>query len=88
WRHVDFKEGAGCFECGGTGYHGRTAITELLDLSEKVREMILDRRPTSEIRRQARMEGMTSLRESALLLVRKEVTTLREVNKVTFIETN
>ena len=50
--------------------------------------MILDRRPTSEIRRQARMEGMTSLRESALLLVRKEVTTLREVNKVTFIETN
>ena len=88
WRHVDFKEGAGCFECGGTGYHGRTAITELLDLSEKVREMILDRRPTSEIRRQARLEGMTSLRESALMQVRKEVTTLREVNKVTFIETN
>jgi type IV pilus assembly protein PilB len=88
WRSVDFQEGAGCFECGGTGYHGRTAITELLDLSEKVREMILDRRPTSEIRRQARLEGMTSLRESALLLVRKGVTTLREVNKVTFIESN
>ncbi|MCW5963403.1 MAG: type II/IV secretion system protein [Bryobacterales bacterium] len=88
WREVDFKEGAGCFECGGTGYHGRTAITELLDLSEKIREMILDRRPTPEIRRQARLEGMTSLRESALVLVQKGVTTLREVNKVTFIESN
>jgi type IV pilus assembly protein PilB len=88
WKDVDFQEGAGCFECGGTGYHGRTAITELLDLSEKIREMILDRRPTSEIRRQARMEGMTSLRESALELVKKGVTTLREVNKVTFIESN
>lgn len=88
WRDVEFHEGAGCFECGGTGYHGRTAITELLDLSEKIREMILDRRPTSEIRRQARLEGMTSLRESALELVKKGVTTLREVNKVTFIESN
>jgi type IV pilus assembly protein PilB len=88
WRHVQFKEGAGCFECGGTGYHGRTAITELLDLSETIRQMILERRPTPEIRRQARAEGMTSLRESALLLVRKGVTTLREVNKVTFIESN
>lgn len=88
WRDVSFMEGSGCFECGGTGYHGRTAITELLDLSEKIREMILDRRPTPEIRRQARLDGMTSLRESALILVKKGVTTLREVNKVTFIENN
>jgi type IV pilus assembly protein PilB len=86
WRDVAFMEGAGCFECGGTGYHGRTAITELLDLSERIREMILDRRPTSEIRRQAREEGMRSLRESALIQVRDGVTTLKEVNKVTFIE--
>jgi type IV pilus assembly protein PilB len=88
WRDVNFMEGAGCFECGGTGYHGRTAITELLDLSEKIREMILERRPTPEVRRQARVEGMTSLRESALVLVKKGITTLREVNKVTFTESN
>jgi type II secretory ATPase GspE/PulE/Tfp pilus assembly ATPase PilB-like protein len=49
WRDFDFLEGEGCFECGGTGFRGRTAIHELLDLSDKIREMILDKRPTSEI---------------------------------------
>jgi len=87
WRDVQFVEGSGCFECGGTGYRGRTAIHELLDLSDPIREMILDKRPTSEIKRAARDEGMTFLRESALLKVRKGVTTLKEINKVTFIET-
>jgi type IV pilus assembly protein PilB len=86
WRDVEFVEGAGCFECGGTGYRGRTAIHELLDLSDKIREMILDKRPTSEIKRQARDEGMTFLRESAVDKVRKGVSTLKEINKVTFIE--
>ena len=82
----DFMEGAGCFECGGTGFRGRTAIHELLDLSDRIREMILDRRPTSEIKRAAREEGMTFLRESAVEKVRRGITTLREINKVTFIE--
>ena len=86
WRGVQFREGAGCFECGGTGYRGRTAIHELLDLSDRIREMILDKRPTSEIRRAARDDGMTFLRESAVLKARKGVTTLKEINKVTFIE--
>jgi len=86
WRTVTFYEGAGCFECGGTGFRGRSAIQELLDLSEKIREMILARRPASEIRRQAREEGMTFLRESAVEKAREGVTTLREINKVTFIE--
>lgn len=86
WRNVAFYEGAGCFECGGTGFHGRTAIHELLDLSERIREMILDKRPSSEIKRIAREEGMTFLRESALEKVRRGVTTLKEINKVTFIE--
>ena len=66
WRDVDFMEGAGCFECGGTGFRGRTAIHELLDLSDRIRELILDRRPSSEIKRLAREEGMTFLRESAV----------------------
>lgn len=86
WRNVIFYEGPGCFECGGTGFRGRSAITELLDLSEPIRELILDKRPSSEIKRKAREEGMTSLRESALEKVREGQTTLREINKVTFIE--
>jgi len=86
WRDVTFYEGPGCFECGGTGFRGRTAIHELLDLSEHIREMILDKRPASEIKRVARDEGMTFLRESALAKARSGVTTLKEINKVTFIE--
>jgi type IV pilus assembly protein PilB len=86
WRGVPMWEGAGCFECGGTGFRGRTAIHELLDLSERIRELILEKRPATEIKRAAREEGMTFLRESALEKVRAGVTTLREINKVTFIE--
>jgi type IV pilus assembly protein PilB len=81
-----FSEGAGCLECSGTGFHGRSAICELLDLSDHIREMIVDRRPTSEIKRAAITEGMTTLRESALEKVKAGVTTLREINKVTFVE--
>ena len=86
WRERDFYEGAGCIECSGTGFRGRTAIHELLDLSDRIREMILDRRPASEIRRAAREEGMTFLREAAIAKVQAGVTTLKEINKVTFIE--
>jgi len=86
WRGVEFREGAGCMECGGTGYRGRTAIHELLDLTDTIREIILAKKPTSEIRREAQKEGMTFLRESALERVRRGVTTLKEINKVTFIE--
>lgn len=86
WRDVPMWEGAGCFECGGTGFRGRTAIHELLDLSERIRELILEKRPATEIKRAAKEEGMTFLRESALEKVRAGVTTLREINKVTFIE--
>jgi type IV pilus assembly protein PilB len=87
WQSVAFREGEGCIECSGTGFKGRTAIHELLDLSDSVREMILAKKPTSEIRRAARDEGMRFLRESALDKVREGFTTLKEINKVTFIET-
>ncbi|MGH9534948.1 MAG: GspE/PulE family protein [Terriglobales bacterium] len=86
WLERDFYEGAGCLDCAGTGFRGRTAIHELLEMTDTVREMILARRPSSEIRRIARQEGMTFLRQSALDKVRDGVTTLREINKVTFIE--
>ncbi len=86
WAGVQFVEGAGCLECSGTGFRGRSAISELLDLSDHIREMIISRRPTSEIKRVAREEGMTFLRDSALAKVREGITTLKEINKVTFIE--
>jgi len=81
-----FYEGIGCIECGGTGYKGRMAICELLDLSDRIREMILDKKPTSEIKKAARDEGMRFLRESAVERVMAGITTLREINKVTFVE--
>src|SRR5438309_1745814 len=86
WANVTFAEGAGCLECSGTGYHGRTAICELLDLTDRIREMIVDRRPTSEIKRVACEEGMITLRESGLAKIRAGITTLKEINKVTFVE--
>jgi len=81
-----FYEGAGCMECGGTGYKGRTAICELMDLTDRIRDMILDRRPTTEIKKAAREDGMRFLRECAVAKVMDGSTTLREINKVTFVE--
>jgi type IV pilus assembly protein PilB len=86
WGGMTLMEGAGCLECSGTGYHGRTAICELLDLTDRIREMIVDRRPTSEIKRIARDEGMITLRESGLAKIRDGITSVKEINKVTFVE--
>ncbi len=86
WSTIVLSEGAGCLECSGTGFHGRTAICELLDLTDRIREMIVDRRPTSEIKRIAIEEGMITLRESGLAKIRAGLTTVREINKVTFVE--
>ena len=58
----------------------------VLDLSDAIREMILEKRPTSEIKKAAREEGMRFLRESAVERVMLGITTLREINKVTFVE--
>lgn len=87
WQGFRFREGTGCIECGGTGFRGRSAIHELLELDDEVREMLLEKRPGSEIRKKAREKGMNFLRDSALERVRAGITTLREINKVTFIET-
>ncbi|MDM7922187.1 MAG: GspE/PulE family protein [Pyrinomonadaceae bacterium] len=84
-EHV-FYRNVGCDACNHTGYRGRTAIHELLDMSDTVREMIIERRPGSEIRRQAEKEGLSSLRESAVKKVLHGSTTLYEINRVTFVE--
>jgi type IV pilus assembly protein PilB len=79
-------EGGGCIECSGTGFKGRMAICELLDLTDHIREIILEKRPISEVKRAAREQGMRLLRESAVERVLTGMTTLREINKVTFVE--
>ena len=86
WGNGSLQEGVGCLECSGTGYHGRTAICELMDLTDRIREMIVDRRPTSEIKRAAREEGMATLRESGLAKIKAGMTTIKEINKVTFVD--
>ena len=86
YRDQVFYTAVGCEVCNFTGYRGRTAIHELLDVTDHIREIILERRPGSEVRRAARAEGLTSLRESALAKVFLGVTTLHEINRVTFVE--
>ncbi len=81
-----FFMNVGCDACNHTGYRGRTAIHELLDMSDSIREMIIERRPGSEIRRQAEKEGLRSLRESALRKAYQGLTTLYEINRVTFVD--
>jgi type IV pilus assembly protein PilB len=81
-----FYEGKGCLECDGTGFHGRMAIAEILDLSDRIRGLILERRPAAEIKRAAKEDGMIFLREAALAKVFEGTTTLKEINKVTFVD--
>ena len=86
FRDRPYFRNVGCDACNHTGYRGRTAIHELLDMSDSIREMIIERRPGSEIRRQAEKEGLSSLRESAIKKVFSGATTLYEINRVTFVE--
>ncbi len=81
-----FYMSVGCDACNHTGYRGRTAIHELLDLTDNIREMIVERRPGSEVRRAAESEGLKGLRESALQKVFAGTSTLHEINRVTFVE--
>jgi len=87
YKGQSFYEAQGCSECYFTGYKGRTAIAELLELSDEIREMILNRKPLSEVKKRAKSEGMTFLREVGMEeKVLKGVTSLKELNKVTFVE--
>ncbi len=81
-----YYQSGSCEACNQTGYRGRTAIHELLNMSDTIRELIIARRPGSEVRRAAEAEGLGSLRQSALRLVFEGQTTLHEINRVTFVE--
>jgi type IV pilus assembly protein PilB len=79
-------EGKGCPECLHTGYRGRTGIFEQVEITDRIRQAILDRQAAAEIRSVARQEGTTPLRQGALNKVYASVTTLQEINRVTFAE--
>ncbi len=81
----NFQVGKGCGHCRGTGYKGRKAIAELMSLNDEIREMIIDRAPARLIREAAHRNGTRFLREAALDLVKNGETTLREINRVTFV---
>ena len=87
YKDFTFYEGRGCSECNNTGYHGRTTIAEFLELSDAIREMILEKKPFADIKKRAKEDGMEFLRESALKKVFQGKTTLKEINRVTFVET-
>jgi type IV pilus assembly protein PilB len=86
YENYTFYEGAGCRECNGQGYHGRTAIVELLDLTDDLREMILDKTPIGRLKEAARAAGTLFLRDAAVNKVLAGVSTLEEINRVTFVE--
>lgn len=86
FREREFFEARGCAECHLTGYQGRTAIAELLELSDEIRELILEKKPLSEVKKRAKAEGMTFLREIGMNKVLQGITSLKELNKVTFVE--
>ncbi len=81
-----FYAGTGCRECNGQGYHGRTAILELLDLDDNLRDLIASKAPVSRLKEAARAAGTVFLRDSAVEKLVKGVTTLEEINRVTFAE--
>ncbi|HXX76448.1 MAG TPA: GspE/PulE family protein, partial [Nitrospiraceae bacterium] len=86
YKDLTLYQGKGCHDCHGTGYRGRKCITEFLDLTDEIKEMILAERPLSEIRYRAVTAGMITLRQSALKKVLAGDTTLHEINRVTFSE--
>jgi type IV pilus assembly protein PilB len=87
-RYADtvFYEPKGCPDCNMTGYQGRTAIAELLELSDPIRELILEKRPLSEVKKRAKAEGMVFLRQVGMDKVFAGLTSLKDLNKVTFVE--
>jgi len=84
--HIALYDGSGCLACHGTGYRGRTVIAEMLALTDGVRQAILERRPISELKQLTQATGMRFLRHAAIDKLKLGITTLHEINKVTFIE--
>jgi type II secretory ATPase GspE/PulE/Tfp pilus assembly ATPase PilB-like protein len=78
-----FRRGTGCDACRGTGYFGRTAIYEMMVVTERIEQLIMSRAPGSAIKQAARVNGMKTLRANGLEKARAGITTVEEVLRVT-----
>jgi type II secretory ATPase GspE/PulE/Tfp pilus assembly ATPase PilB-like protein len=76
----------GCAECAEMGYSGRTVIGEVLELTDEIKEMILDKKPLSEVKKLAMKQGMIPIRKNGLEKVRDGITSFEELNRVTIKE--
>jgi general secretion pathway protein E len=86
YHRYRFAKGTGCGDCRGTGFKGRRAIAEVLQLDDELREMIVQRLPMRTIKEAAQRKGTSSLLASALALVQQSLTTLEEVQRVTLTQ--
>ena len=82
-RGSSFKEGKGCVDCNNTGYKGRLGVYEVMPMSAKIRDLVLDRASVSAIKKQAVEEGMFTLRADGLTKLKNGITTAEEVLKET-----
>jgi type II secretory ATPase GspE/PulE/Tfp pilus assembly ATPase PilB-like protein len=83
YQHTKFYRGAGCEECRRTGYQGRTAIYEIMLMSEALRPMVVDRRPAAELKKVAVSHGMRTLRDDGMRKAALGLTSLEEVLRIT-----
>lgn len=77
-KKITVYKGRGCVECNGTGYKGRCAVHEVLPMSSAIKELILNNGSADDIKRQAIVDGMMTLRMAAIIKVAQGVTTLEE----------
>ncbi|HEC70156.1 MAG TPA: type II/IV secretion system protein, partial [Candidatus Omnitrophica bacterium] len=82
-KEVKVYKPKGCKKCGNTGYRGRIGICEFLEITETIKELILKSSPEGNLKERARQEGMQTLREDAVLKLKKGLTSLEEVLRVT-----
>jgi len=81
-----FYEPGGCDECQGSGFRGRNAVAELVEVTDTIRGLIMERRPATEIYAAAQASGTVLLRDAALAKARAGTTSVTEINRVTFAE--
>lgn len=80
-----FLKGQGCAQCRGIGFKGRKVVSEVLLIDDRLRQMIVDKEPMIKLKEYASSRGMTSIRHSAIELVKSGQTTLEEINRVSFV---
>jgi type IV pilus assembly protein PilB len=82
-KSLTFYKGRGCSSCNGTGYSGRQGLFEVMPITPEVRTMILERKASDLVKKQAMSQGMLTLRQDALLKLRAGITTVEEVLRET-----